>query len=401
MEAAIIKVIFVLDSLRCGGAEKDLVTLLSLLDYSAYEVDLFLHQRGGIFEEVVPQEVTILDGLEYARFTVLPLSSLLFESVRTRDFKKLILRIKNSIRQRLSLKKVHGAQKFWESMGCLIDKNPVRYDAAIAFSQGFPTYYVAEKIQSDKKFAVVNIDYVAAGYDRNHDFPYYNKYNKIVVDSEKVKEIMQSAFPELSKNVEIINHILDPTFMERQAKLGESYQDGFDGVRLLTIGRLVAQKGYDIAMEACRKLKDKGLKFRWYVLGEGPLYAQMEEYIKKNELSENFILLGAKLNPYPYLKACDIYVQTSRFEGYGIALAEARMFNKPIVTTNFDVVYEQMKDGENGLIVEMNADAVCQGVLKLAGNNVLVKKIVENLKAEKKGNIDEVEKWQNLIGTNN
>ncbi len=373
------------------------MTLLSLFDYSKYKVDLFLHQRGGMFENMIPPQVTILDGMEYTRFTVLPLIPLLFESIRAHEFKKIIARITFSVQQRLSFKKVHGAQKFWEIMGGLIEKNPVQYDAAIAFSQGFPTYYVAEKIKSDKKFAVVNIDYSAAGYNRNHDFRYYIKFNKIVVDSEKVKEIMQSTYPEFRENIEIIHHILNPTFMEHQAENGESYEDSFDGIRLLTIGRLVTQKGYDIAMEACCRLKEKGLKCRWYVLGDGPLYSQMQDYLKKNTLQNDFILLGVKLNPYPYLKNCDIYVQTSRFEGYGIALAEARMFNKPIVTTDFDVVYEQIENGQNGLVVEMNADAVCNGILTLVEDEKLMKRMVECLKKEKKGNVEEVEKWYNFI----
>jgi glycosyltransferase involved in cell wall biosynthesis len=392
------KVLFVLDSLTCGGAEKSLVTLLSLIDYSKYDIDLLLFQRGGMFEEMVPQQVTILDGLEYARFTMASLNSVFSESVRTRDFKKLFARIKNSVRQRLSFKKVHSAQKFWESMGYLIDENPVQYDAAIAYSQGFPTYYVAEKVKAEKKFAMVNTDYLAAGYDRTHDFQFYNRYDTIVAVGENGKKIMQRTYPEFSKKIEVIYDILAPDVIGRMADAGRSYEDGYNGIRLLTIGRLSSPKGYDIAMEACRKLKDKGLKFRWYVLGEGSLRVQMEKYINKNELSENFVLLGARLNPYPYLKNCNIYVQTSKFEGFALTVAEARIFDKPIVTTNFDVVYEQINDGKNGLIVEMNADAVCKGILKLVEDEGLVKSMVECLKKEKKGNVEEFEKWQNLLG---
>jgi glycosyltransferase involved in cell wall biosynthesis len=244
----------------------------------------------------------------------------------------------------------------------------------------------------------MNTDYVAAGYDRNHDFQFYNKYDKIVADGENGKKIMQHTYPEFSKKIEVIYDIVALDLIGRMADVGKSYDDGYAGIRLLTIGRLSAPKGYDIAMEACRKLKDKGLQFRWYVLGEGPLRAQMEEYIKKNELREDFVLLGAKLNPYPYLKNCTIYVQTSKFEGFGTTVVEARMLNKPIVTTNFDVIYEQIKNGKNGLIVEMNADAVCEGILTLVEDEEQMKSFVECLKTEKKGNMEEVEKWQNLIG---
>ena len=134
------------------------------------------------------------------------------------------------------------------------------------------------------------------------------------------------------------------------------------------------------------------------MLGEGPLRAEMEEFIRQNGLTDEFVLLGAKINPFPYLKDCNIYVQTSKFEGYGRTVAEARMFNKPIVSTNFDVVHEQIENGKNGFIVEMNSEAVCNGILTLIENETLAKSIVERLKTEKKGNSEELEKWHNLLG---
>ena len=392
------KIAFVIDSLTCGGAEKSLVTLLSLMDYSACDIDLLLFQRGGMFEELVPEQVTIHSGTEFAPFALAPLSAVFFESIRSLDFRKFFARIKNSAWQRISLKKVHGAQKFWESMGYLMKENPVHYDVAIAYSQGFPTYYVAEKITADRKFALINTDYIAAGYDRNHDFPYYKKYEKIVAVGEYGKKMLQRLYPEFRNNIELIYEIVEPELIVRMAEIGESYDDGYTGLRLLTIGRLFPPKGYDIALEACRKLKEKGLKFRWYALGEGPLRGEIEEYIRQNGLTEEFILLGAKINPFPYLKDCNIYVQTSKFEGYGRTVAEARMFNKPIVSTNFDVVHEQIENGKNGLIVEMNSDAVCNGILTFIENETLVKSIVEHLKTEKKGNSEELEKWHNLLG---
>jgi len=392
------KIAFIIDSLTCGGAEKSLVTLLSLMDYSACDIDLFLFQRGGMFEELVPAQVTIRSGTEFAPFALAPLSTLFFESVGSLDFRKFFARLKNSAWQRISFKKVHGAQKFWQCMGHLIDKYPVHYDVAIAYSQGFPTYYVAEKITSDRKFALINTDYVAAGYDRNHDFPFYKKFEKIVAVGEYGKKTLQRLYPELKDNIELIYEIVEPELIQRMAAIGESFRDGYNGLRLLTIGRLFPPKGYDIALEACRKLKDKGLKFRWYVLGEGPLRAEMEEFIRQNGLTDEFVLLGAKINPFPYLKDCNIYVQTSKFEGYGRTVAEARMFNKPIVSTNFDVVHEQIENGKNGFIVEMNSEAVCNGILTLIENETLAKSIVERLKTEKKGNSEELEKWHNLLG---
>ena len=182
------------------------------------------------------------------------------------------------------------------------------------------------------------------------------------------------------------------------ANLENGYDDNFDGVRLLTIGRLANQKGYDMALEACKILKDKGIKFKWYALGKGPLKDEIEKYIKENELQGYFNLLGVKSNPYPYIKGADIYVQTSRFEGFGLAIAEARMLNIPVVTTEFDAVYNQMVQGKNGLVVDMDSQSIANGILKLINDEELRNSIVEYLKTEKKGNTEELEKFYELIG---
>lgn len=97
------------------------------------------------------------------------------------------------------------------------------------------------------------------------------------------------------------------------------------------------------------------------------------------------------------MKAADIYVQTSKFEGYCLTLAEARMLNIPCVTTNFDVVYAQMIDGDNGLVVEMNAEAVADGIIRLATDQELYQHIKRFQEREKKGNVEEIEKFYALV----
>lgn len=176
-----------------------------------------------------------------------------------------------------------------------------------------------------------------------------------------------------------------------------SYNDNFNGIRILTIGRIAQGKRYDIAVDACKILKEKGINFRWYVLGDGDLRPEIEKQIQSNNLQDIFILLGVKPNPYPYIKDCNIYVQTSEFEGFGLAIAEARMLNKPVVTTEFDAVYNQMVQNKNGLVVGIDSKSVADGILKIIDNKELADSIVEYLKTEKKGNIEEINKFYELI----
>lgn len=392
------RVLFVIDSLVCAGAEKSLVTLLSLLDYTKYDVDLMLFAHGNLFEELVPKEVNILEPLEYTKFAVLNLKEALIYSFKKFKLREIFSRINYSLRIRM--KKYSNAQKariFWQSVSAVINTNPKTYDIAISYAQGIPTFYVAEKVTAKNKFAWVNVSYRLEKDDRDFQKYFYDHYNKIIAVSDSARGIFLETFPYYSERVQVIYDINNPQIIFNMAEAGESYGDNFDGIRMLTIGRLAHQKGYDIALEACKKLKEMGIKFRWYVLGKGPLKDEIEEYIKENDLSEHFVLLGIKANPYPYIKRSDIYVQTSRFEGFGLAIAEARMLNIPVVTTKFDAVYSQMIDEKNGLVVDMNADAVCNGILRLINDTDLKEEITNYLRTEKKGNVDEIEKFYQLI----
>jgi len=393
------RILFVIDSLHCAGAEKSLTTLLSLLDYSKYSVDLQLFAYGGLLEQFVPKEVNILKPLPYMEFTALPLKDALLLSKNRINLKMLFSRIRYSVGIRAG--KYNNAQKariFWQSVRNCISPNPVVYDIAISYAQGVPTFYVAEKVKAAKKVAWVNVSYRLDEKERKFQKQFYDRYDRVVAVSDSARGIFAETFPHLSGKLEVIHDINNPALIYRMADMDSDANLNFDGIKLLTIGRLANQKGYDIALEVCKKLRDANVRFKWYVLGKGPLRGEIEKYIKENDLSEHFILLGTSANPYPYIKNCDIYVQTSRFEGFGIAIAEARILNKPVVTTRFDAVYSQMIDGKNGLVVDMNADAVCEGILKLINDTKLRRKIEEYLKSEKKGNTEEIEKFYRLIG---
>lgn len=390
--------LFVIDSLECAGAEKSLVTLLSLLNYSKYSVDLMLFGHGGELERLVPNEVNILESLKYTEFSNMNLSEAIYYSIANVNINLLIARMKYSMSIRK--KKYSNAQKarvFWKSISNVIENNPKTYDIAISYAQGVPTFYVAEKIKAKKKYAWVNVSYRLEENDKVFQRKYYNLYDKIVAVSDSTKEVFAETFPEYSERIEVIYDINNPKLISGMAGIGKSYEDDYDGLRILTIGRLAQQKGYDMALEACKMLKEKGHKFRWYVLGKGPLEKVIKEKIKEYNLIENFILLGVKANPYPYIKNADIYVQTSRFEGFGLAIAEARMLNIPIVTTKFDAVFNQMIDGENGLVVDMNGKAVYEGIVRLIKNQAIYNHILAYLSSEKKGNIEELDKFYQLI----
>ena len=393
------KVLFVIDSLVCAGAEKSLTTLLNLIDYKDYEVDLQLFSYGGELEDLLPRETNLLDKLKYTKFTEKGIKENLISIRSLEDIKMLKARIKFSY----TIRKKHytnaeKARLFWQINSNVIEESNIKYDIAISYAQGIPTFYVADKVNAKKKYAWVNVSYKLNDIDREFQKQFYDKYNKIVAVSDSARDIFIETFNKYGDKIKVIYDINEHNFISKMADVDKGYEDDFKGIKILTIGRLANQKGYDLALDACKRLRDEGINFRWYALGKGPLENDIKKYITSNNLEDNFKLLGVKANPYPYIKNCDIYVQTSRYEGFGLAIAEARMLNKPVVTTEFDSVYNQMIQEKNGLVVKMSGEAIYKGIKRIIEDEKLKNNIVEYLKNEKKGNIEELNKFYELIG---
>lgn len=381
------RILFVIDSLHSGGAEKSLVSLLSLIDYKKFDVDLLLFKKEGLYLPLVPKEVRFLDVPEY------------FNDKNNNKIKIKIAKLKNSIsiRNPYYKKIYHCAQITSKNILTVLEKQNKKYDIAIAYSQGLPTYYVVDKVEAIKKVCWINTDYKKAGYNSKFDKEYYEKYNFIVLVSEKNKEIFENIYPEFKEKLKIVYDIISKDLVTSMANKGEGYIDNFNGIRILTIGRHVELKGYDMAIGAAKILKEYGINFRWYSIGEGNLTKKLISEVEKNNLVNEFVFLGTYTNPYPFIKQCDIYCQPSRFEGFGMAIAEARILNKPIVATNFDIVYEQIRDNENGLISDMNVSSIAKNIEKLIKDKDLYQNLINNLKGDGVDTEYEINKIYQLI----
>ena len=386
--------LFTIDSLTIGGAEKSLVTLLNLLDYSRYEVDLQLFAYGGAFTKFIPKEVNILPPLNYSKFISSPLRKQLLCPFM------LWRRIKFSILLRKSgLSHADKAYLYWRTIGKYIEKSTVKYDIAIAYAQGVPTFYIIDKICARKKLVWVNVDYYLKDKTRDFQRRFYEECDVIVPVSDSVLEFFgTSVYPELKDKMKVVWDIVDCSIIERMATLPSEKQIEKSSPVLMTAGRLnKPQKGYDLALMAAKVLRDRGIKFRWYAIGDGPYRDEMEDFIVKNQLQDVFILLGFTANPYSYMSQCDVYVQTSRHEGFGLTVAEARILNRPVVCTNFEACTMQMIDGKNGLITSFEPNDIADAIERLLTDKQLYAEIQEYLKNEKKGNTEEIEKFYQLI----
>lgn len=391
------RIIFVIESLSLGGAEKSLVTLLNLLDYTRYDVDLLLFAQGGPFQKLLPKEVTLLPVPDYFLYTSIPWRCV-GKKVKETNMMQAQLRYSLALRMK-ELTHIEKAALLWKYSRNCFSNLQQNYDVAIAYAQGLPTFFVAEKVCAKKKAAWINVIYRPQGVYLDYIKPYYRKFNFVNAVSDTVAQQIQETFELPPHKITHIMDILDADFAHKMAEMPSeaSREMSGSGTKILTVGRLSAMKGYDLAIDAAKLLLERGIDFVWYVVGEGALREELERRIADNGLQKHFLLLGSRNNPYPYFKACDLYVQPSKYEGFGITLAEAKMFQKPIVTTNFEAVNAQFTNRKNGLIVDISAQGIAEGVMQMLTDTALKETCVHNLQSEKIGNVEELEKFYKLL----
>lgn len=383
------RLLFVIESLRAAGGEKSLITLLSSLDYNRVEVDLQLMSFSGEFIQYVPDNVRLLPSLTIMKER---------GNCNLRSIREFCLRIIYSITIRFVKSNKAKARLYWTIFSRQINNNINYYDVAIGYGQCLPTFYVIDKVEAKLKLGWVNCIFHLNGYERKYQRQYYEKLDKIVLVSEESLNHFKGVYPEFIDKMYMMPDIINPKTIIEMSKSGQSYVDGFTGYRILTVARLNKNdKGYDITLEACRRLKQRGLLFRWYAIGRGEYETEILRFIQMHHLEETFILLGTTPNPYKFMLDADIYVQTSRHEGFGLSIAEARILNIPVVTTEFDAVYSQMHPNKNGIVVPQDPIAVADAIQLLISNKSLYDSIVAYQKQEKKGNLDIIEKFYRLI----
>lgn len=388
-------ILFVNYSLHSGGIEKSLVTVLSLFDYATYDVDLQLFANEGMFLSRVPSQVHLLKPLfpaEYRQNIRQAFFRLLFGGHPAAALCRLLVSfagLKGTVGERLA--------KMWNIERRFIRPSRKQYDAVVAFMEGQPIYYAVSKVTAKKKIGFIHGDYSAMGLDSTFDRGYFEKLSALCTVSESCLQSLRAVFPEYSNRLRLIFNIISPDFIRTMAEKGRGYNDGFTGLRILSIARLSVQKGLDLAMPAVEKLKKSGLAFRWYIIGIGPEEERLKTMVKELDIGSCVRFLGEQPNPYPFLKGCDIYFQPSRFEGKAIAVDEAKVMCKPILLTDFSTAPDQIDSGRNGLIVPMTPEGIFEGLESLLLNEERRSAFSENLSKSNFSNEDEINKLYALI----
>ncbi|MBC5841470.1 glycosyltransferase [Flavobacterium sp. F-380] len=388
-------ILFISHELQCGGAEKALVSLLQVIDYDQYNVYLQLFWNRGLFLNQLHEKVVLLPAPIEFQYFDMPIKSAIVQCLKSGRIDVIYNRIMSSVRLKFEDNVYRKEQRNWKYMSRCIPKLAKKFDYAVGCIEKGPNYYCVEKVDAVKKLGWIHNDYDKMQMSTKIDLPFFEKIDYIFTDAEECKLVLEKNFQMFEGKFQVLKNIVSPKLINKLAQ--EAIEPPFAGFKLISVGRFSAQKGYDMAIDAMRIVKDKGFDFNWIILGDGELREEIKGQIVANNLSENIQLLGIKENHYPYVKQADLFMQTSRFEGKSISIDEAKILNKPILVTNFSTVKDQITDNETGIIADMNANSIADKVIELITNKNLRDRLSHNLSLENNGTEDEIEKFYQFL----
>lgn len=340
------KILFFIESLAGGGAEKVITDIVRNINKDKYDITVVTVTDCGIYNDEINKYCTYKSILSTNNKNLLS---------------KLIYKIKYKLIYKLPCKLIY---KF------IIHS---KYDIEIAFVEGFATKFIAASSnKKSKKISWVHVDPIDRNYSDNYfrnlnsQINCYKKYNNIICVSNTVANSFKNKF-KLYDTVRVIYNPIDSSNIIKQSK------DTIINVKknkltLCAIGRLTEQKGFDRLLEVINKLKEEKLIFELWILGEGEERGKLEHYINKNNLSDFVKLLGFNKNPYKYLSLADIFICSSRAEGFSLVIAEAMVLGIPVISTNCSGPNELLNFGEYGLLVDNNTYDLYKGIKLLITN---------------------------------
>ena len=391
--------------LELGGAEISLIGLLQSLDYSKYDVDLFVYSHRGELMEFIPKEVNLLPEInEYAQ-----IERPLKDVIRDGYWKIAFARLKARMQFRRYVRRNHpkeGSAIFQYVSNAVSPYLPSlqhlgEYDLAISFLT--PHNIVLDKVKAKKKAAWIHSDYSYIDVDTDLELPVWSGFDHIVSISQEVTKTFTIRFPSLKSKIIQIENILSPVFVRERAeqisqdviKLEMKREE--DETILLSIGRFSNQKNFDNVPDICKRIRYSGCRVKWYLIGYGGDEPLIRSKIIEAGMDDYVIILGKKTNPYPYIKACDIYVQPSRYEGKSVTVREAQMLFKPVIVTDYPTAVSQIINGIDGVIVPLDNGGCAERIVSFINNPKLQKDIIDYMKVNDFGNEGESKKIENLL----
>jgi glycosyltransferase involved in cell wall biosynthesis len=391
------KILFMLINMNVGGTEKALLNMINEIPKEEYDITVLMLEKYGGFLDSIPSHVHIkyLNGYKDLKYILN--QPPLITAVNFLKVGKLI--------KALAIILIHLLSKIMKERSIFFkfflkgyQGNETEYDLAVAFAgpMDFISYFVINKIKAKRKVQWIHFDVNRIKFNLKFAAKIYKKFDKVFVVSVEGKSKLLNFLPTLKEKTDTFFNLISPSTIVRMANDEIGFEDNFSGVRILTVGRLNKEKGQDLTISVLAKLKNE-YNVRWYCIGDGGARKEYENLIEEHGVKNDFILLGANPNPYPFMKQCDIYVQPSRHEGYCITLAEAKCFNKPIISTKFTGAKEQIIHNHTGLIVNFDEQQIYYAIKQLLDDEVFRNKLEKNLQNKGVSKTNEIEKLLSIV----
>lgn len=382
------KLLFITSTMIVGGVERALIGLLNAIDKGCYDVTLLITKRGGPLEAEIPAGVRVTHlSVDIAHYDDRLLSQKRYWQWMSNK----------AIRWG-----VHHIHDHWRNTYLTLKTYPMfdeTYDCVIAYkADDAMVTCVADKFTAQKKLLWVHSRLPSDRVFHSTYRKIIRRFDGVIYVSHALQDYTSSLFPTYKGVQVVIRNLVDTAGVPEKADSGPVPEFPKNSVILVTVGRLSAEKGQDLIPATVKLLKKAGHSIRWYLIGDGDLRGKIEDEIRANGVQDHVILLGTLLNPYPYMKRCDIYVQPSLSEGYCTTTVEAKLFCRPIVTTNAPGMCEQFISGKNGLIVDaMTPEALSEGIRTLLDHPELRQKFADALEKEAFDNAKELQKLYDFI----
>ena len=374
-------ILIVSHALELGGAEKSLIGLLDALDPELWEIDLFLLRHEGELLSAVPEYVRLLPRIPQYSVLARPMKNTLLEGHLALTAARLAGKLAAACyAKKRGLTDSAVSLEYSHKYTCPlmpVIRPEKEYDLAVSFLT--PHYFVAQKVRAKKKIAWIHTDYTRVQVDVASETKMWGAYDYIASISDAVTENFLQVFPTLKDKMVLIRNILPARLIRQQTKAflpcDEMPDDG--SIRLLSVGRYCTAKNFDNVPDICSRLVRMGLNVKWYIIGFGGDEGLIRGKIREAGMQDRVILLGKKENPYPYIAACDLYVQPSRYEGNCVTVREAQMLGKPVVITRYATSASQLEEGVDGVIVPMDNEGCAEGIEQLLNQPERMRNLTE------------------------
>lgn len=340
------KLLIVVHRLNTGGVQRSLLSALRVLNYEEFDVTLYVRERiWGLPDDtdIDPRVSGCLRNFDTFHYFRTPRAALLLLLMRAAES---VGKDPSGIQDRLNRYILSERMKHEKRL--FPQEN--RYDIAIAYIQGETALFVEKYVPADRK-----IMFCHSSADDKHELheKILPSFDRIAAVNEGCRQMLLAAYPDEAEKIVVVENYVDPEKIRSEALKYQVDRPAGKTV-LCSCGRLSPEKGFDLALETARMLKERGRDFLWYIIGDGPERTRIENDIASLSLDKNIQLVAATGNPYPYFSACDIYVQPSKEESFGLTIAEAQILCRPVVTTCTMGGKHLVNDRETGLIARID-----------------------------------------------